>query len=178
MNMPLRIGAAVAVIATAGCCQLQTPQPSAPPRPAAAECVIKEHPLPDLTVLDYRELAERVTGKMLDSALVAGWKDSRPRVVLATVRNLSGDESIPTGEMQQQMAAMLSESAAVRLVDQSATDFDYILRAELSDYVGPAAAGPKAGGYGLEAKLFTIGGEAVGAWSGSVSLEDGLKRCR
>lgn len=65
---------------------------------------------------------------------------------------------------------MLFNSGTVRVLDSSATSFDYIMRAEITDIVTRAADGQKLVDYTMKIKLFTLDGELKGQWSDDLSL--------
>ena len=123
---------------------------------------------------DYTELAEKVTNKMLDSSLVQSWK-SKPRLILAKLRNNTDNENIRMADIYDRITEVLLNSNTVRLVDQSATSFDYVVRSELSSNRQYGASGEQLVGYKLELKLFTISGEMKGQWSGTLTLAKGQK---
>ena len=61
-------------------------------------------------------------------------------------------------------------SGAVRVLDSSATSFDYIMQSEITDIVTRAPDGQKLVDYTMKIKLFTLDGELVGQWSDDLSL--------
>lgn len=129
----------------------------------------------ELTMADYTELAEKVTTKMLDSPLVQGWKGKKPRLILAQLRNNTDNENIRMADIYDRITETLLNSGTVRLLDRSATSFDYVVRSELSSNRQYGAGGQELVGYKLELKLFTLSGEMKGQWSGSLSLAKGKK---
>lgn len=127
-----------------------------------------------LTMADYTELAEQVTTKMLDSRLVQKWK-KKPRLILAKLRNNTDNENIRMADIYDRITETLLNSDTVRLVDQSATSFEYVVRSELSSNRQFGSGGQQLVGYKLELKMFTISGEMKGQWSGTLTLAQGKK---
>lgn len=128
-----------------------------------------------LTMADYTDLAEKVTNKMLSSRLVEGWGRRKPRLILAKLRNNTDNENIRMADIYDRITETLLNSDTVRLVDQSATSFDYVVRSELSSNRQYGSDGQQLVGYKLELKLFTISGEMKGQWSGTLTLAKGKK---
>ncbi len=128
-----------------------------------------------LTMDDYTDLAEKVTNKMLSSRLVEKWRNSKPRLILAKLRNNTDNENIRMADIYDRITETLLNSNTVRLVDQSATSFKYVVRSELSSNRQYGNDGQQLVGYKLELKLFTISGEMKGQWSGSLTLAKGKK---
>ena len=65
---------------------------------------------------------------------------------------------------------VLLNSGAVRVLDSSATSFDYIMQSEITDIVTRAPDGQKLVDYTMKIKLFTLDGELFGQWSDDLSL--------
>lgn len=135
----------------------------------------REHLQADLTMSDYTELAEQVTNKMLSSQFVQSWGSKKPRLILAKLRNNTDNESIRMADVYDRMTETLLNSGTVRLLDQSATSFDYVVRSELSSNRQYGSDGQELAGYKLELKLFKIDGEMKGQWSGTLTLAKGKK---
>lgn len=129
----------------------------------------------ELTMADYTDLAEKVTNKMLSSRLVEKWGNRKPRLILAKLRNNTDNENIRMSDIYDRITETLLNSDVVRLVDKSATSFDYVVRSELSSNRQYGSGGQELVGYKLELKLFTISGEMKGQWSGTLSLAKGKK---
>lgn len=128
-----------------------------------------------LTMADYTELAEQVTNKMLSSRFVESWGSKTPRLILAKLRNNTDDENVRMADIYDRMTETLLNSGAVRLLDQSATSFDYVVKSELSSNRQYGSDNQELVGYKLELKLFTLDGEMKGQWSGTLSLAKGKK---
>jgi len=128
-----------------------------------------------LTMADYTELAETVTNKMLSSGVVQKWGSKRPRLILAKLRNNTDNESIRMQDIYDRITETLLNSGVLRLVDTSATSFEYVVRSELSSNRQYGADGQQLVGYKLELKLMTIDGEMKGQWSGMLTLAKGKR---
>lgn len=166
--------AAGAVVLLAGC-QTNLPQFGGQSNVSVVDPGSRGHLQAELTMADYTELAEKVTNKMLTSSLVQGWGSRKPRLILAKLRNNTDNENIRMADIYDRITETLLNSNTVRLVDQSATSFDYVVRSELSSNRQYGAAGEELVGYKLELKLFTISGEMKGQWSGTLTLAKGRK---
>lgn len=128
-----------------------------------------------LTMSDYTELAEMVTNKMLSSRMVSKWGSKKPRLVVAKLRNNTDNENIRMQDIYDRITETLLNAEAVRLLDRSATSFDYVVRSELSSNRQYGTDGQELVGYKLELKLFTIDGELKGQWSGTLTLAKGKR---
>lgn len=166
--------AAGAVVLLAGC-QTNLPQFGGQSNVSVVDPGSRGHLQAELTMADYTELAEKVTNKMLASSLVQGWGSRKPRLILAKLRNNTDNENIRMADIYDRITETLLNSNTVRLVDQSATSFDYVVRSELSSNRQYGAAGEELVGYKLELKVFTISGEMKGQWSGTLTLAKGRK---
>jgi len=128
-----------------------------------------------LTMADYTELAETVTNKMLASRSVQKWGNRRPRLILAKLKNNTDNESIRMQDIYDRITETLLNSGVLRLVDTSATNFEYVVRSELSSNRQYGSDGQQLVGYKLEFKLMTIDGEMKGQWSGLLTLAKGKR---
>ncbi len=164
--------AAAALAVTA--CQTNMPQFGGQSGVSIVDSGSRGHLQAELTMADYTDLAEKVTTKMLDSRLVASWS-KKPRLILAKLRNNTDNENIRMADIYDRITETLLNSDTVRLVDQSATSFDYVVRSELSSNRQYGSDGQQLVGYKLELKLFTISGEMKGQWSGTLTLAKGKK---
>ncbi len=142
---------------------------------AVVDSASRAHLQTSLTMADYTELAEMVTKKMLSSRFVKSWGKRKPRLILAKLRNNTDDENIRMADIFDRITETLLNSGRVRLVDPSATRFDYVVRSELSSTRQYGADGQELVEYKLELKMFTIDGEMKGQWSGTLSLAKGKK---
>ena len=122
-----------------------------------------------ISLSDIIAFAENLTNKMLASPVIAKAKKP-PRIVVGTLRQNTHDENLRVGDIQDRIQEVLFNSGAVRVLDSSANNFDYIMRAEITDIVQRAPDGQKQVDYTMEIKLFTIDGELRGQWSDDLSL--------
>jgi hypothetical protein len=78
-------------------------------------------------------------------------------------------------DIYDRITETLLNSGTVRLLDKSATSFDYVVRSELSSNRQYGSDGQQLVGYKLELKMFTIEGEMNGQWSGTLTLAKGKR---
>ena len=122
-----------------------------------------------VTLSDIIAFAENLTNKMLASPVIANAKRP-PRIVVGTLRQNTHDENLRVQDIQDRIQEVLFNSGTVRVLDSSATSFDYIMRAKITDIVTRAADGQKLVDYTMKIKLFTLDGELKGQWSDDLSL--------
>lgn len=163
---------AVVALVTAGC---QTMPIGGQSNVSIVDPGTRGHLQAQLTMDDYTDLAEKVTNKMLSSRMVEKWGSRKPRLILAKLRNNTDNENIRMADIYDRITETMLNSDTVRLVDQSATSFEYVVRSELSSNRQYGSSGQQLVGYKLELKLFTISGEMKGQWSGSLTLAKGKK---
>ncbi len=130
----------------------------------------RAHLSTELTMADYTAFAEKVTNKMLRSKLVQSWGKKRPKLVVAKLKNNTNNDSIRVQDIYDRITETILNSGLVRLMDTSATSFDYVVRIELSETKQYGGHGEELVYYKLEFKLFTIDGEMVGQWSDVLPL--------
>lgn len=130
----------------------------------------RAHVNTELTMADYTAFAEVVTNKMLSSRLVQGWGTKRPKLIVAKLLNNTDDESIRMADVYDRITETILNSGVARLVDKSATEFDYVVRSEMSSTRQYGTNGEELAFFKLEFKLFTIEGEMVGQWSDVLPL--------
>lgn len=130
----------------------------------------------ELTMADYTAFAEKVTNKMLTSRLVIGWGNSRPKLIVAKLRNNTDNESIRMQDVYDRITETILNSGVARLVDKSALEFDYVVRSELSSTRQYGEGGQELAFFKLEFKLFTLDGEMVGQWSDVLPLGKSKKK--
>ncbi|MEJ2608843.1 MAG: hypothetical protein P8179_01885 [Candidatus Thiodiazotropha sp.] len=135
----------------------------------------RAHLQAELTMSDYTELAEMVTNKMLSSRFVSSWGDKKPRLILAQLLNNTDNENIRMSDIYDRITETLLNSGILRLVDKSATSFEYVVRSELSSNRQYGRDGEELVGYKLELKMMTLDGEMKGQWSGTLSLAKGKR---
>ena len=129
-----------------------------------------------LTMADYTAFAETVTNKMLSSRMVQGWANKRPKLIVSKLRNNTDDESIRMADVYDRITETILNSGVARLVDTSATEFDYVVRSEMSSTRQYGSGGQELVFFKLEFKLFTIEGEMVGQWSDVLPLGKAKKQ--
>lgn len=122
-----------------------------------------------LTMADYTAFSEKVTNKMLRSKLVQSWSKP-PRLVVGKLLNNTDNENIRMQDVYDRITETILESGLVRLLDKSATSFDYVVRTELSSTRQYGENGEELAYYKLEFKLFKLDGEMVGQWSDVLPL--------
>ena len=93
-----------------------------------------------ISLSDIIAFAENLTNKMLASPVIAKAKKP-PRIVVGTLRQNTHDENLRVGDIQDRIQEVLFNSGAVRVLDSSANNFDYIMRAEITDIVQRAPDG-------------------------------------
>ncbi|WP_289184625.1 hypothetical protein [uncultured Parasutterella sp.] len=114
---------------------------------------------------DIIAFSENLTNKMLASPVFKNAKN-KPKIVVGKLRNTTHDENIRIQEIQE----TLFNSGVVRVLDGSATNFNYIMQTEITDTVQRAPDGQKMVDYSMKIKLFNVSGELVGQWSDDLSL--------
>ena len=128
-----------------------------------------------LTMADYVALAETVTNKMLASPLVVKWGNKRPRVIAAVPRNNTDNEGVRMSDLHDRIQETLLGSGIMRVVDKSATNFDYVIRSELTSTRQYGKDGKELVYYTLQLKMFTLMGELVGQWSDDLAMAKAQK---
>jgi len=123
-----------------------------------------------LTMADYVALAETVTNKMLVSPLVQKWGKKRPKVIAAVPRNNTDNENVRMKDLHDRIQEVLFNSGVMRVVDKSATDFDYVIKSELTSTRQYGKGGKQLVHYTLQLKMFTLMGELVGQWSDDLAM--------
>ena len=124
----------------------------------------------ELTMADYTAFAEKVTNKMMASKLVQSWGRKRPRLIVGSLRNNTDNESIRMQDIYDRITETILNSGLVRLLDQSAVAFDYVIKSELSSTRQYGSEGEELAYFKLEFKLFKLDGEMVGQWSDVLPL--------
>ena len=122
-----------------------------------------------VTLSDIIAFAENLTNKMLASPVIANAKKP-PRIVVGVLRQNTHDENLRVQDIQDRIQEVLLNSGAVRVLDSSANNFDYIMRSEITDIVSRASDGQKLVDYTMKIKLFNLDGELMGQWSDDLSL--------
>lgn len=130
----------------------------------------RAHLQTELHMGDYLKLSETVTNKMLSSPLVQSWSEQRPRLIVGTLLNNTDDENIRMKDVHDRIQEVIFNSGLVRVVDKSATDFDYIIKSELTSTRQYGDDGEELAFYTLQLKMFKLDGELVGQWSDDIAL--------
>jgi hypothetical protein len=128
-----------------------------------------------LTMADYVALAETVTNKMLASKLVQQWGTKKPKVIAAVPVNNTDNESVRMRDLHDRIQETLFNSGVMRVVDKSATDFDYIIKSELTSTRQYGQGGKELVHYTLQLKMFTLMGELKGQWSDDLAMAKAAK---
>lgn len=133
----------------------------------------RAHLTAGLTTADYIAFAEEVTNKMLSSRQVEEWSAKQPRVILGIVRNNTDNENIRVKDIYDRIQETMFNSGLMRIVDASATDFDYIIKPELTSTRQYGSNGEELAYFTLQLKMFKLDGELVGQWSDDLALGRG-----
>lgn len=123
----------------------------------------------NIDLSDIIAFAENLTNKMLTSPIFANAKKP-PRLVVGYIRQNTHDENLRAGDIYDRIQEVLLNSGQVRVLDTSATSFDYIVNPEISSIVSRAADGRKKVDYTMVMKLYTLSGELKGQWSDDLTL--------
>ncbi len=130
----------------------------------------KTHLQAELHMGDYLTLAETVTNKMLASQLVQKWGKSKPRLIVGILVNNTDNESIRMRDLQDRIQELIFNSGLVRVVDKSATNFDYIIKSELTSTRQYGKDNQELVFFTLQLKMFKLDGELVGQWSDDLAM--------
>ncbi len=136
----------------------------------------RQHLQTELHMGDYIALSETVTNKMLASRLVQGWGEKRPKLIVGVLRNNTDNETIRMADLHDRISETILGSGLVRLVDTSATEFDYVIRSELTSSRQYGERKQELVFFTLQLKMFTLAGELVGQWSDDIAMAKGKKR--
>lgn len=130
----------------------------------------------ELNMGDYLAFAEKVTNNMLASREVQSWGNSRPRLILGRLVNNTDNENIRMADLHDRVQETIFNSGLVKIVDSTATDFDYILKTELTSTRQYGDDGQELAFFTMQLKMFKLDGELVGQWSDDLALGKGKKR--
>ncbi|MCW8931040.1 MAG: hypothetical protein OQL19_12475 [Gammaproteobacteria bacterium] len=156
-----------ATVVTTGCQSVPMGQQS---NVAMVDPKGRGHLQAQLTMADYVALAEKVTNKMLVSKLVQKWGNRKPKVIAATPVNNTDNESVRMKDLHDRIQETLFNSDVMRVVDKSATSFDYIIKSELTSTRQYGKGGQELVHYTLQLKMFTLMGELKGQWSDDLAM--------
>ena len=123
----------------------------------------------NIDLSDIIAFAENLTNKMLVSPIFSKAKRP-PRLVLGQIRQNTHDENLRVSDIYGRIQEVLLNSGQVRVLDSSATSFDYIVNPEISSIVSRSGDGRKKVDYSMVMKLYTISGELKGQWSDDLTL--------
>jgi len=135
----------------------------------------RAHLQADLTMGDYVALAENVTNKMLASKFVQSWGSKKPRLIVGILVNNTDDESIRMTDLHDRIQETIFNSGLVRVVDKSATSFDYVIKSELTSTRQYGKNGEELVYFTLQLKMFTLMGELKGQWSDDLAMAQAKK---
>lgn len=136
----------------------------------------RTHLQTELHMGDYLALSETVTNKMLSSKLVIGWGDSRPKLIVGVLRNNTDNENIRMTDLHDRISETILGSGLIRLVDESATSFDYVIKSELTSTRQYGEKNQEIVFFTLQLKMFMLDGELVGQWSDDIAMAKGKKK--
>lgn len=139
-------------------------------RVAIGDPASRAHLQADPTMTDYMAFAEQVTNKMLASPAVQAWGSTKPKIIVGRLQNNTDNESIRIKDIHDRIQEVLFNSGLVRVVDSSATKFDYIIKSELSSTRQYGDRGEELAHFTLQLKMFKLDGELVGQWSDDLPL--------
>lgn len=125
---------------------------------------------------DYVALAENVTNKMLSSKIVQKWGNKRPRLIVGILVNNTDNENIRMTDLNDRIQEVILNSGLVRVVDKSATSFDYVIKSELTSTRQYGKDNQELVFYTLQLKMFKVDGELMGQWSDDMSLAKAKQR--
>ena len=136
----------------------------------------RAHLQADLTGGDYLAFAEKVTNKMLTSTVVQSWGKKKPKLIVGRLKNNTDNENIRMQDVHDRIQETIFNSGLVRIVDESATSFDYIIKTELTNTRQLGKDGQELAYFTLQLKMFSLSGELMGQWSDDLPLGKAKKR--
>jgi penicillin-binding protein activator len=136
----------------------------------------RAHLQTELTMGDYIAFAEKVTNKMLTSPLVQSWGTRKPKLIVGDLVNNTDNENIRMKDVHDRIQETIFNSGLVRVVDSSATSFDYVIKSELTSTRQSGNEGQELAYFTLQLKMYKLDGELVGQWSDDLPLGKGKKR--
>ena len=128
-----------------------------------------------LTMGDYLNFAENVTNKMLKSKFVQSW-DQKPKLIVGDLVNNTDNEYIRMNDLYDRVQETIFNSGLVRIMGDSATSFDYVVKTELTSTRQYGQDGEQLAYYTMQLKMFTLEGELKGQWSDDLALAKGKRR--
>ena len=79
-------------------------------------------------------------------------------------------------DIHDRISETILESGLARLVDETATSFDYVIKSELTSTRQYGEKNQELVFFTLQLKMFTLEGELVGQWSDDVAMAAGKKK--
>lgn len=144
-------------------------------RVATVDSGTASHLTTNLTGADFKRFAEEMTNKILLSK-AEEWSGNKPRLVVGDIENNTDDENIRVLEIYDGIQEKLFESQTVRVLDKSATDFDYVIKPAITNTrQRDKDSRQELVFYTMKMKLFKLDGELVGQWSDDMALADAGK---
>lgn len=122
-----------------------------------------------ISLSDIIAFAENMTNKMLQSPIFAKAKRP-PRIIVTAIRNNTHDENLRVKDVHDRIMEVMLNSGKVRVLDESALNFNYVMQSELTDIVTRSSDGQKLVDYTMKIKLYDLNGELKGQWSDDLSL--------
>lgn len=139
------------------------------PRVTIGDATERRHFSANLTVQDFRSLADTLTNKMLEDDLFAEASE-KPRIVVGSVRNFTDDENLRIDDLYDHTEEALVHSRMVRVMSRGSADFDLVGKFELSSSRQYGEKGEQEVTYMYKVKLYDIKGEVLGHWSKDLML--------
>ncbi len=136
----------------------------------------RAHLQTELTMADYLAFSEQVANKMLISSLVRSWGIKRPKLIVGDLVNNTDNENIRMKDLQDRIQETIFNSGLVRIVDRSATEFDYVVRTELTSTRQYGKDGEELVFFTMQMKMFKLDGELMGHWSDDLPLGKAKRR--
>lgn len=129
-----------------------------------------------LTMADYLRLTETVTNKMLATPFVQNWGNKRPKLIVGDLRNNTDDESIRMRDLHDRIQEVIFNSGLARVVDRSATSFDYIIKSEMTSTRQYGGNNQELVIFTLQLKMYKLDGELVLQQSDDLALAKAERR--
>lgn len=122
-----------------------------------------------ISLSDIIAFAENMTNKMLQSPVFAQAKRP-PRIIVTSIRNNTHDENLRVADVHDRIMEVMLNSGKVRILDETALNFNYVMQSELTDIITRSSDGQKLVDYTMKIKLYDLYGELKGQWSDDLSL--------
>ena len=175
-NISIRISSIVVLSVAIIGCQTTPTMTGQQSDVAVVDPKSRAHLQAELHMGDYLALSEKVTNKMLSSRAARKWGKKRPRLIVGILVNNTDNESIRMRDLHDRIQEIIFNSGLVRIVDKSATKFDYVIKSELTSSRQYGKDKQELVFFTLQLKMFTLMGELVGQWSDDLSLAKAKQR--